>query len=90
MFHDDARRIDAVPVIIAKNPKISYDLLLFLARKYGFGGKMLGILRTLRNLVVHGVKRVDEPIRLLEAMRTEEAKADAKSIKEKLRLYNVT
>ena len=90
MFHDDARRIDAVPVIIAKNPKISYDLLLFLARKYGFGGRMLGILRTLRDLVAHGMKRVDEPIRLLEAMGTEEAKADAKSIKEKLRLYNVT
>ena len=90
MFHDDARRIDAIPVIIAKNPKICYDLLLFLARKYGFGGKMLGILRTLRNLVAHGMKTVDEPIRLLEAMRVEEVKADAKSIKEKLRLYNVT
>ncbi len=90
MFHDDARRIDAVPVIIAKNPKISYDLLLFLARKYGFGGKMLGILRTLRNLVAHGMNTVDEPIALLEAMRIEEVKADAKSIEEKLRLYNVT
>ncbi|QLH07169.1 hypothetical protein [Nitrosopumilus ureiphilus] len=90
MFHDDARRIDAIPVIIAKNPKISYDLLLFLARKYGFGGKILGILRTLRNLVAHGMKTVDEPIRLLEAMKTEEIKANTKSIKEKLRLYNVT
>ena len=90
MFHDDARRIDAIPVIIAKNPKICYDLLLFLARKYGFGGKMLGILRALRNLVAHGMKAVDEPIRLLEAMRIEEVKADAKGIKEKLRLYNAT
>ena len=90
MFHDDARRIDAIPVIIAKNPKISYDLLLFLARKYGFGGKMLGILRTLRNLVTHGIKAVDEPIRLLEAIGMEEVRANSKSIKEKLRLYNVT
>ena len=90
MFHDDARRIDAIPVIITKNPKISYDLLLFLARKYGFGGKILGILRTLRNLVAHGMKTVDEPIRLLEAMRIKEVKANAKSIKEKLRLYDVT
>ena len=90
MFHDDARRIDAVPVIIAKNPKISYDLLLFLARKYGFSGKMLGILHTLRNLVAHGMKTIDEPIRLLEAMGIEEVKASTKSIKEKLRLYNVT
>ena len=90
MFHDDARRMDAIPVIIAKNPKISYGLLLFLARKYGFGGKMLGILRTMRNLVARGMKTVDEPIRLLEAMRIEEVKANTKSIKEKLRLYNVT
>ena len=90
MFHDDARRIDAIPVIIAKNPKISHDLLLFLARKYGFGGKMLGMLRILRNLAAHGMKAVDEPIRLLEATGVEEARANAKSIKEKLRLYNVT
>ena len=90
MFHDDARRMDAVPIIIAKNSKTSYDLLLFLARKYGFGGKVLGILRTLRNLVAHGMETIDEPIRLLEAMRIEEVKANAKSIKEKLRLYNVT
>ena len=88
MFHDDARRIDAVPVIIAKNPKISYDLLLFLARKCGFGGRMLGILRTLRGLAAHEMRTADEPIRLLEAMRTEEVKADAKSIEEKLRLYS--
>lgn len=90
MFHNDARRIDAIPVIIAKNSKISYDLLLFLARKYGFGGKILGILRTLRNLVAHGMKAIDEPIKLLEAMKTEEVKADIKSMEEKLRLYNVT
>lgn len=90
MFHGDARRIDAIPVIIAKNPKISYDLLLFLARKYEFGGKMLGILRTLRNLVAPGMKTVDGPIRLLEAMGVEEVKPNTKSIKEKLRLYNVT
>lgn len=89
MFHNEARRIDAIPVIIAKNSKISYDLLLFLARKYGFGGKILGILRTLRKLVAHGLKIIDEPIMMLESMQEEEVKTDAKRIKEKLRLYNV-
>ena len=89
MFHDDARRTDAIPIIIAKNPKISYDLLLFLAQKYGFDGKVLGILRTLRNLVIHGMNPVNEAITLLEAMGTKVIKADAKNIKEKLRLYNV-
>ncbi len=90
MFHNDARRIDAIPVIIAKNPKISYDLLLFLARKYGFVGKMYGILRALQNLVTHEIKTINEPIRLLDAMKVVEVKADIKSMKEKLRLYNVT
>lgn len=91
MFQNDARRIDAVPVILAKNSdKTNYDLLLFLARKYGFGGKILGILKALRNLVAHGMKVIVEPIKLLEAMKIEEIKADQKSIKEKLKLYNVT
>jgi hypothetical protein len=86
IFHNDARRIDAIPIIMAKN-KTNYDNLLFLARKYGFGGRILGILKILQNLV-HII--LDEPIMLLEAMKIEEIKADSKSIKEKLRLYNVT
>jgi hypothetical protein len=90
MFHKDARRIDAISVIIAKNPKTNYDLLLFLARKFDFGGEILGILLALRNLVPHGMKKINEPIKLLEAMRIEEIKVNTKSIKEKLRLYNVT
>lgn len=91
LFQNDARRIDAIPIILAKNSdKTNYDLLLFLSRKYGFGGRIFGILRTLRNLVAHGMKEIDEPIRLLEAMKIEEIKANEKSIKEKLRLYNVT
>lgn len=91
MFQNNARKIDAIPVILAKNSdKTNYDLLLFLARKYGFGGKILGILKALRNLVTHGMKVIVEPIKLLEAMKIEEIKADQKSIKEKLKLYNVT
>lgn len=90
MFHNDARRMDAIPIILAKNKKTSYDLLLFLARRYNFEGKIFGILKALRNLVVHGMTNIDEPIRLLEAMKIEEIKANAKVMKEKLRLYNVT
>jgi hypothetical protein len=90
MFHKDARRMDAIPIILAKNSKkANYGLLLFLARKYDFEGKMLGILKALRNLVAHGMANIDEPIRLLEAMKIEEIKANTKSMKEKLRLYNV-
>ena len=89
MFHDDARRIGAIPVIIAKNPKMNYDLLLFLARKYGFGGKLLGILHALRSFAAHEMKAIDEPIRLLEAMQIKAVKANARSIRKQLRLYNV-
>ena len=90
MFHNDARRMDAIPIILAKNKKTSYDLLLFLARRYDFEGKILGILKVLRNIVAHGMTNIDEPIRLLEVMKIKENKVNAKSMKEKLRLYNVT
>src|SRR5574340_919752 len=91
MFQNDARRRDAIPITLAKNSdKTNYDLLLFLSPKYGFGGRILGILRALRNLMAHGMTEINEPIRLLEAMIIEEIKADSKSMKEKLRLYNVT
>lgn len=90
MFHGDARRIGAVPVIMVKNPTINYDLLLFLARKYGFCGILLGILRALRDLVAHKMKTIDEPIMILESMKTKEVKADAKNIRERLSLYNAT
>ena len=91
IFQNDARKIDAIPIILAKNPdKTNYDLLLFLARKYSFEGKILGILKALRNLISHGMKIIDEPIKLLEAMKIKETKIDLKETKQKLRLYNVT
>lgn len=90
LFQKNARRNDAIPIIIAKNSKkINYNLLLFLSRKYGFEGRILGMLRALRNLVAHGVKSINEPIKLLETMKVNEIKADQKSIKEKMKVYNV-
>ena len=88
MFKNDARRMDAIPVILAKN-SANYNLVLFLARKYGFEGKILGILAALRNLIGNKMANIDEPVRLLEAMKIKEIRADKKGIKEKLRLYNV-
>ncbi|MGI0046763.1 MAG: hypothetical protein ACREBB_06195 [Nitrosotalea sp.] len=90
MLQNDARRMNAISVILAKNSgKTNYDLLFFLARKYDFGGKILGILRALRNLMAHGMAEIDNPIKLLEAMKIEEIKSDPKRMKEMLRLYNV-
>ncbi|MDE1863237.1 MAG: hypothetical protein KGI33_10020 [Thaumarchaeota archaeon] len=91
IFQKDERRMDAIPVILAKNTKkTSYDLLLFISRKYGFAGKILGILKSLRNLVVHARMVVEEPIKLLEAIDTEEVKPDEKRMRDRLRLYHVT
>jgi len=91
MFQKDARRTDAIPVILAKNlDKTNYDLLLFLSRKYGFSGRILGILRSLRKIIAREMTEINEPITLLETARIEEIKTDSKSMKEKLRLYNVT
>lgn len=90
MFHKDARRIDAIAIMLAKNTKrTNYDLLLFISRKYEFAEKLLGILKSLRNLVAHAKTAVGEPIRLLEAMNIEEIKADEKRMKDRLKLYNV-
>jgi len=91
MFHKDARRIDAIAIILAKNTKrTNYDLLLFISRKYEFVEKILGILKSLRNLVTHTKTAVEEPIRLLEAMNIKEIKVDEKRMKDRLKLYNVT
>lgn len=91
MFHKDARRIDAIAIILAKNTKkTNYDLLLFISRKYDFAEKMLGILKSLRNLVAHIKIEVEEPIRLLNAMNIEEIKADEKKMRDRLNLYHVT
>lgn len=89
LCQNDARRIDAVPVILAKNPRVvNYTVLLFLAQRYGFEGDLLGILKALRSLV-RGKSDFDEPVALLEAMKVKEKNIDARRIKERLDLYNV-
>lgn len=91
MLSKDARRIDAITIILAKNTKsTNYDLLLFISRKYGFAEKILGIMKSLRNIVAHTKMVVEEPIKLLEAMNIEEMKVDEKRMKDRLKIYHVT
>ncbi|MDE1814506.1 MAG: hypothetical protein KGH87_04020 [Thaumarchaeota archaeon] len=90
IFSKDARRIDAITIILAKNTtSTNYDLLLFISRKYGFAEKILGMMKSLRDLVAHTKMVVEEPIKLLEAMNIEEIKADEKRMKDRLKLYHV-
>lgn len=89
-FHKDVRRKEAIAIILAKNvDKINYNILLFLACKYKFEEKLFGILKSLKKMIPQG-DLLDSSIRLLETMKTKETKVDNKTMREKLRLYNVT
>lgn len=89
LLQNDARRIDAIPVMLAKNEdKINYNLLVFISQKYGLSDRLLGLLKVLNK--VKPTKETEETIDLMNAMKVKEVKADQKSIEEKMRLYNVT
>ncbi len=85
LMKGDARRKEAVPVILAKN-KASYELLVFLSQKYGFSDRLLGLLKVLARIV--SKPDAEAAIRVLEVMKIKEIKADKTSIMEKMRLYN--
>lgn len=84
---DDARRLEAIPVILAKNSFRS-NLLAFLSQKFGTSGKLLGLLKILRG--IRSASEIDETIEIMEALNVEEIAADERSILQKMRLYNVT
>ena len=48
LLKGDARRIQAIPAILAKN-RANYALLLFLSKKYGVQGELFGLLKVLAN-----------------------------------------
>ncbi len=87
LIKDDARRIEAIPVLLAKN-SVNYNLLVFLSQKYGISGRLLGLLKALGKIV--DMEEVREVIRSLEAMDVREVKANQASIRERMRLYNAT
>ena len=86
LISSDVRRLEAIPVIIAKN-SFNYNLLVFLAQKFGQAEKLLGILKTLEN--IKHIKEVSRAIRLLEILNVKEVMFDKESVLQKLRLYNV-
>src|SRR6185437_12266779 len=84
MSSKDSRRMDAITVILAKNTKSTdYDLLLFISRKYEFAERILGIMKSLRNLVAQTKTMVEEPKKLPDGIEIEEIKADEKRMKER-------
>lgn len=85
MLKKDERRIQAIPIILAKN-RPNYNLLTFLAQKYGQSDRLLGLLKALNKITPK--KEVGEAIRGLEAMNAKEIKANVTNIKGKMRLYH--
>jgi hypothetical protein len=86
LLRGDARRVKAVPVILAKG-RTNWDLLIFLAQKYGASARLLGLLKALNH--IKPAREIGEAIATLESMDVKEVKADERGIEDRLRLYNV-
>ena len=85
MVKGNSRRVEAVPVILAKN-RVNYSLLIFLSQKYGVSDRLLGLLKALNKIKPEKPRR--ETIEILEAMNVKELEAHEASIRQRLRLYN--
>jgi hypothetical protein len=84
LLREEARGIEAVAVILAKN-RFNCNLLAFLSQKYQASPRLLGILKILRQ--THPKPEVSQTIKILEATNSKELPADEVSIKQKLELY---
>lgn len=82
---EDARGLDAVAVILAKN-SFSSNLLAFLSQKYEVAPRLLGILNVLEQ--TSPKPEVDNTVKILKATNTQELSTDETSIRQKLELYN--
>jgi hypothetical protein len=85
-MREDARHIQAVPVILAKN-RVNYGLLLFLSQKYGLLGELLGLLKVLQK--IKPMKEIEETLKIMGVLKIKEIRANEESIMQTMRLYNV-
>jgi DNA-binding PadR family transcriptional regulator len=85
LLKGDARRIQAIPVILAKN-QANYGVLLFLAKKYGVQGQLYGLLRVLAK---HDENQdLQHALRMAETARVKEVLANEAGIEEMMRTYH--
>lgn len=85
LLKGDARGIQAIPVILAKN-QADYSLLLFLSRKYGVLSELFGLLRALA--MQKEDQDLQSALRVLEKAQVKESKVDRASIERTMRTYN--
>lgn len=84
LIRGEARSIDAIPIILAKN-KANYNVLIFLSEKYQLSGRLLGLLKAL-----HRISPANETamaIGILQSLKTKEITADERSVQNKMKLY---
>jgi hypothetical protein len=86
LMREDARHIQAIPVILAKN-RVNYGLLLFLSQKYGLSGGLLGLLKILQK--IKPMKEIEETLKIMSVLKIKEIRANEESIMQTMRLYNV-
>lgn len=88
LLRNDPRRVDAIPIIIAKNQDmINYELLTFLSKKYHTLDLLFSLLRAL-----HKFKPTARSKRVLDRlgyMDVREVRVDMNDLERRLRLYNV-
>jgi hypothetical protein len=85
LLREEARGIDSVAVILAKN-RFNNNLLAFLSQKYQTTARLLGILKILWQ--TNPKPEVNATMKILKAINKQELPADEVSIKQKLELYN--
>jgi len=85
LLREEARGIDAVAVILAKN-SFNSNLLTFLSQKFEVSPRLLGILEVLRH--TNAKLEVENTLKILKAINVQEQPADKESIIQKLELYN--
>lgn len=81
----NARRVEAVPILLAKN-RPNYNLLIFLCLKYNTAGKLLGLLKVMNR--IKKSEEVEYAIKALEVLKIPEERANEDSIRKKMRLYH--
>ena len=79
-----SRKKEAVPILLSKN-KISYPLLIFLAKKYNKLDILLGSLKALNK--IKKTEEAENVVQIIEDMGIKEKRIDYKIIKEKMDLY---
>ena len=92
---DNIRRLEAIPIILAKNKgKINYSLLVFLATKFKTMQQLYNILKVLDKITP--IREIKQVMQEINETATEKAKTDQhavelspKDMAEKMRLYDV-